>query len=138
MQHPLTPSTPRTSSAQLLLAYVADLELEVDRLRKHVHLVRHEVGDTCGKQLKVKDELLAKKVKPTLEVLEDRTMPSSFNPGARPRGWGCAAPPACAARRPPPYPCGAPPRLPQQCGAGVFYFFTFFTFHNALVWYNSS
>jgi signal transduction histidine kinase len=46
MQHPPTNSTPRTSSAQLLLAYVADLELEVDRLRKQVQLIRHEVGDT--------------------------------------------------------------------------------------------
>jgi signal transduction histidine kinase len=46
MQHPLTYSTPHTSSAQLLLAYVADLELEVDRLRKQVQLIHHEVGDT--------------------------------------------------------------------------------------------
>jgi hypothetical protein len=44
---------------------------------------------TCGKQLKVKDDLLAKKVKPTLEVLEDRTMPSSFNP-SDPRGHSLA------------------------------------------------
>src|SRR5438093_1212454 len=34
MRHPPTESTPITSSAHLLLAYVADLELEVDRLRK--------------------------------------------------------------------------------------------------------
>ena len=35
--------TPSTSNAQLLLAYVADLELEVDRLRKHSQFVQHEV-----------------------------------------------------------------------------------------------
>src|SRR5262249_267784 len=34
------------SSMDLLLAYVADLELEVDRLRKQGQLVRHEVRDT--------------------------------------------------------------------------------------------
>lgn len=36
-------SNPRTSNIQLLLAYVADLELEVDRLRKQGQFVRHEV-----------------------------------------------------------------------------------------------
>jgi hypothetical protein len=46
MQHSLTDSTPRTSNTQLLLAYVADLELEVDRLRKQAQFVRHEVGAT--------------------------------------------------------------------------------------------
>src|SRR3954464_7772527 len=39
---PTTESTPITSNAPLLLAYVADLELEVDRLRKQGHFVRHE------------------------------------------------------------------------------------------------
>ena len=34
---------PSTSTGQLLLAYVADLELEVDRLRKHSQFVQHEV-----------------------------------------------------------------------------------------------
>src|SRR5262245_8457497 len=34
---------PTTSNAHLLLAYVADLELEVDRLRKQGQFVRHEV-----------------------------------------------------------------------------------------------
>ena len=46
MQHSLTDSTPRTSNAHLLLAYVADLELEVDRLRKQAQFVHHEVGAT--------------------------------------------------------------------------------------------
>jgi K+-sensing histidine kinase KdpD len=43
MQHSLFESNPRTSNIQLLLAYVADLELEVDRLRKQSQFVRHEV-----------------------------------------------------------------------------------------------
>lgn len=43
MQQSLSESKPRTSNIQLLLAYVADLELEVDRLRKQGHFVRHEV-----------------------------------------------------------------------------------------------
>src|SRR5262249_39341429 len=46
VQHSLTDSTPRTSNIQLLLAYVADLELEVDRLRKQGQFVRHEVRET--------------------------------------------------------------------------------------------
>lgn len=36
-------SVPATSDIHLLLGYVADLELEVDRLRKQGQLVRHEV-----------------------------------------------------------------------------------------------
>jgi signal transduction histidine kinase len=46
MRHPPPDSTPRTSQAQPLLAYVADLELEVDRLRKQAQFVRHEVRET--------------------------------------------------------------------------------------------
>src|SRR5947209_1397706 len=37
---------PTTSNIQLLLAYVADLELEVDRLRKQAQFVQHEVRAT--------------------------------------------------------------------------------------------
>jgi len=43
MRHFPYGTTPNTSSGQLLLAYVADLELEVDRLRKHGQFVQHEV-----------------------------------------------------------------------------------------------
>jgi signal transduction histidine kinase len=43
MQHSLSESNSHTSNIQLLLAYVADLELEVDRLRKQGQFVRHEV-----------------------------------------------------------------------------------------------
>ena len=43
MRNFLNGTAPSTSSGQLLLAYVADLELEVDRLRKHSQFVQHEV-----------------------------------------------------------------------------------------------
>src|SRR5437762_3347141 len=43
MRNFLNGTAPSTSSGQLLLAYVADLELEVDRLRKHGQFVQHEV-----------------------------------------------------------------------------------------------
>src|SRR5437763_11760175 len=39
-------SLPSTSNIHLLLGYVADLELEVDRLRKQSQFVRHEVWET--------------------------------------------------------------------------------------------
>jgi signal transduction histidine kinase len=52
VQHFLTASTPRTSDVQLLLAYVADLELEVDRLRKQGQFIRHEIRQTL-KRVKV-------------------------------------------------------------------------------------
>jgi signal transduction histidine kinase len=45
VQHPLTDPASRATGAQLL-AYVADLELEVDRLRKLGQFVRHEVRET--------------------------------------------------------------------------------------------
>jgi signal transduction histidine kinase len=43
MQHSRKESIPTTSNIQLLLGYVADLELEVDRLRKQSQFVQHEV-----------------------------------------------------------------------------------------------
>jgi signal transduction histidine kinase len=39
-------AVPRVSNIHLLLAYVADLELEVDRLRKQGQLVQHEARET--------------------------------------------------------------------------------------------
>jgi signal transduction histidine kinase len=44
MQRSFTDYASGKSNTRLLLAYVADLELEVDRLRKQAHLLRHEVG----------------------------------------------------------------------------------------------
>ncbi len=46
MHNASTKSSPTTSSIQLLLTYVADLELEVDRLRKQAQFVREEVRGT--------------------------------------------------------------------------------------------
>jgi signal transduction histidine kinase len=45
VHNPRPDSAPRTSNLQLLLAYLADLELEVDRLRKQAQFVRHEVRE---------------------------------------------------------------------------------------------
>jgi signal transduction histidine kinase len=42
MRHALNDGTPTTSSIHLLLTYVTDLELEVDRLRKQGQFVQHE------------------------------------------------------------------------------------------------
>jgi signal transduction histidine kinase len=39
-------SAPRTTNNQLLLAYMADLELEVDRLRKQGQFIQHEAWGT--------------------------------------------------------------------------------------------
>ena len=41
-----TEATPTVSTSQILLAYVADLELEVDRLRKQTQFVHHEVRES--------------------------------------------------------------------------------------------
>jgi hypothetical protein len=46
MQHLAKERTPSASDLRPLLAYVADLELEVDRLRKQGEFVRHEVRGT--------------------------------------------------------------------------------------------
>jgi signal transduction histidine kinase len=46
MRNSTKESTPITSNIRLLLAYVADLELEVDRLRKQSQFVQHEARGT--------------------------------------------------------------------------------------------
>lgn len=46
MRKTLYEGVPTTSNIQLLLTYVADLELEVDRLRKQYQLVQHEARGT--------------------------------------------------------------------------------------------
>jgi signal transduction histidine kinase len=46
MRHSPNELTPSTSNTQLLLGYVADLELEVDRLRKLGQFVQHEARGT--------------------------------------------------------------------------------------------
>src|SRR5205807_1988557 len=91
MRPPPTESTPITSSAHLLLAYVADLELEVDRLRKQGQLVRHEVRGTlkrvqvlCGDAAGAKDrpplaEIL-QAARQLAEVLRDLDEPPGYHP----------------------------------------------------------
>jgi hypothetical protein len=46
MRHPLTGSIPAVSNMRLLLAHVAGLELEADRLRRQGQFVRRDVRDT--------------------------------------------------------------------------------------------
>src|SRR5229473_221016 len=46
MLHSPKELTPSVSNIHLLLAYVADLELEVDRLRKQGQFVQHEVRES--------------------------------------------------------------------------------------------
>jgi signal transduction histidine kinase len=46
MRPALNEAIPTTSNIQLLLAYVADLELEVDRLRKQGQFIHHEARTT--------------------------------------------------------------------------------------------
>src|SRR5947209_18993524 len=71
MRQPTNGMTPSTSSGQLLLAYVADLELEVDRLRKHSQFVQHEVRGSLKRiQMLCVDALGAEKVAPALGEIE--------------------------------------------------------------------
>src|SRR5436190_10838776 len=46
MRNSLTESTPTGANIQTLMVYVADLELEVDRLRKQGQFVQNEVRGT--------------------------------------------------------------------------------------------
>jgi signal transduction histidine kinase len=46
MNHPAKASPPIVSNISLLLAYVADLELEVDRLRRQGRYIQHEVQES--------------------------------------------------------------------------------------------
>ena len=71
MRHFPTESTPSTSNIQLLLAYVADLELEVDRLRKQGQFVQHEVRGTLKRvQLLCRDASGAGDAPPPLVEIE--------------------------------------------------------------------
>jgi hypothetical protein len=46
MRHSQIESPPNASNIHLVLAYVADLELEVDRLRKQCQFLRQEVRES--------------------------------------------------------------------------------------------
>src|SRR5947209_10339006 len=66
--------TPSTSNAQLLLAYVADLELEVDRLRKHSQFVQHEVRGSLKRiQALCADAVGVDKAAPALAEIQQTT-----------------------------------------------------------------
>src|SRR5437763_1551509 len=51
MWSPIKPAHPRDSSVPTLLTYVADLELEVDRLRRQGQFVRQEMKETLRRIL---------------------------------------------------------------------------------------
>ncbi len=91
MRHAPTASTPITSNIHLLLAYVADLELEVDRLRKQSQFVQHEVGGALKRvHLLCADAAEAKGPSPLAEidqaarelaeVLRDLQEPPGYHP----------------------------------------------------------
>jgi signal transduction histidine kinase len=76
---------PIPQDIHLLLAYVADLELEVDRLRKQSGFIRHEVRDG----LRLIDRLVAspagtnevsKAIKNLASILEDLHEPPGYHP----------------------------------------------------------
>ena len=61
--------TPTVSNINLLLAYVADLELEVDRLRKQGQFIQHEVRETLKRiRLHCADAALASAAAPLAEI----------------------------------------------------------------------
>src|SRR3989304_2224052 len=81
-----------SSNQHLLLAYIADLELEVDRLRKHAQFLQQEAGET-GRRIQRADrnaappedssQPLADIVQATrhfAEVLQDTYEPPGYHP----------------------------------------------------------
>lgn len=92
MRHPAGEAIPTTSNIHLLLAYVADLELEVDRLRKLGQFVRHEVRGTlkrvevlCADAARGGNTMpplleIDKAVKHLAAVLRDLQEPSGYHP----------------------------------------------------------
>jgi signal transduction histidine kinase len=87
-----TESTPTTSNIHLLLAYVADLELEVDRLRRQGQFVQHEVRGILKRiQVLSADAPAGERASPSLlevnqaakqlaAVLRDVHEPSGYHP----------------------------------------------------------
>jgi signal transduction histidine kinase len=91
MQHPPRERTPSASDLQPLLAYVADLELEVDRLRKQGEFVRHEVWGTlkqirrlCADVAETRDAPPLAEIEHTAKelaaALRDLQEPSGYHP----------------------------------------------------------
>ncbi|MEX0611117.1 MAG: sensor histidine kinase [Pirellulales bacterium] len=81
-----------SSNCHLLLAYVADLELEVDRLRKQGQFLRHDARETLGRVLSLCQDNTAEKnaTQPLAEiaraaqrfddVLQDLYEPPGYHP----------------------------------------------------------
>src|SRR5258708_2844778 len=91
MRHSPTESTPITSNIHLLLAYGADLDVEVDRLRKQGQFVQHETRGTlkriqllCVNAAGAKDGAALAEVDQTVrqlaEVLRDLQEPTGYHP----------------------------------------------------------
>lgn len=89
MHHPTNQSTPNTSNAHLLLAYVADLELEVDRLRKQGQFLLHEARGTlrrvhllCAGEADAPARLaeIDQATKQLAEVMRDLQEPLGYHP----------------------------------------------------------
>jgi signal transduction histidine kinase len=69
--HPDQSSITCTSNIHLLLAYVADLELEVDRLRKQSQFVQHEVRESLRRiRLLCADEAMPSNGQPPLAEVD--------------------------------------------------------------------
>jgi signal transduction histidine kinase len=91
-RHAPAETTPSVSNVHLLLAYVADLELEVDRLRKQSQFVQHEVRETLKRiRLLCTDAAKAGNTLPPLgeigqasqhlaEVVRDLQEPPGYHP----------------------------------------------------------
>jgi len=71
MRHSAKERIPTVSNLQLLLAYVTDLELEVDRLRRQGQFVQHEVRETLKRiQLLSTDATQAGNTPPPLAEID--------------------------------------------------------------------
>jgi signal transduction histidine kinase len=88
MRLSLKGSPPSASSINLLLAYVADLELEVDRLRKQSQFVQHEARETLKRIQILCRDASGEKALPEIDqairqlagVLRDSQEPPGYHP----------------------------------------------------------
>src|SRR5438094_5129339 len=88
IEHCAVESSPGVSNMQTLLAYVADLELEVDRLRKQSQFVQHEARETLKRIQILCREASGEKALPEIDqairqlagVLRDVQEPPGYHP----------------------------------------------------------
>ncbi len=79
MLHSPIESTPSVSNSHLLLAYVADLELEVDRLRKQGQFVQHEVRESLTRIQRLCTEAMqARNRRPPVAEIDQVGAPIAF------------------------------------------------------------